>query len=168
MFHFHFRIPQVNKNNFTELLNLTEVYTSRMSHLTHDYIASHLVQDNDIKCPTCGPRILIFALGCVISYASSCISPYLTFCPSRAEFTPYWSSRNLAVLQNEVSPLINSSLPQCVEGRCVNPCAATENPCGLNAECKVVLHRAICNCPLGYFGNPITVRVPQFKVPLIT
>ena len=25
VFHFHFRIPQVNKNNFTELLNLTEV-----------------------------------------------------------------------------------------------------------------------------------------------
>ena len=42
----------------------------------------------------------------------------------------------------------------------MNPCAAAAgtNPCGQNAECKVVLHRAICNCPLGYFGNPITVR----------
>ena len=42
-----------------EFLNLTQVKTSRVSHLTQNYTASHLVQDIDIKCPTCGHRILI-------------------------------------------------------------------------------------------------------------
>ncbi|KAF0311013.1 Neurogenic locus notch 3 [Amphibalanus amphitrite] len=40
----------------------------------------------------------------------------------------------------------------CIGVNCVDPCAEVQ--CGLNANCKVIQHRAICSCPRGYGGDP--------------
>ena len=42
----------------------------------------------------------------------------------------------------------------CKEGRCQDPCNANSSPCGLNAECRVSDHRAVCLCPNGCRGEP--------------
>jgi hypothetical protein len=44
----------------------------------------------------------------------------------------------------------------CDQGSCVNPCSNAQNPCGNNAECRVVNHVAKCVCPPRYYGNPDT------------
>lgn len=43
----------------------------------------------------------------------------------------------------------------CIREKCQNPCFT--HSCGVNAECKVQNHRAICVCLPGYIGNPIAV-----------
>lgn len=40
----------------------------------------------------------------------------------------------------------------CVNGQCKDPCSM--GTCGLNAECRVSDHRAVCLCPSGYRGKP--------------
>ncbi|RZF34371.1 hypothetical protein LSTR_LSTR008910 [Laodelphax striatellus] len=37
----------------------------------------------------------------------------------------------------------------CVRGVCRDPC-----DCGLNAECRVINHKPVCTCRIGYDGNP--------------
>lgn len=39
----------------------------------------------------------------------------------------------------------------CINKKCQNPC---QQSCGINAECRVVSHTAICICPEGYSGDP--------------
>lgn len=41
----------------------------------------------------------------------------------------------------------------CNKGKCENPCS---NPrtCGINAQCSVLNHNALCSCPAGFVGNP--------------
>lgn len=41
----------------------------------------------------------------------------------------------------------------CVNQKCVNPCTASPGICGVNSECHVNTHRAICICRNGYTGN---------------
>lgn len=41
----------------------------------------------------------------------------------------------------------------CVNGNCINPCLI-DDPCGINAECRVLGNRAECHCLSGYRGNP--------------
>jgi len=43
----------------------------------------------------------------------------------------------------------------CIQQRCENPC--TGLTCGINAECKVRNHRALCICKRGFEGNPQTI-----------
>lgn len=38
----------------------------------------------------------------------------------------------------------------CINQKCANPCIQA---CGVNAECRVVSHTAICICPDGYTGD---------------
>jgi len=40
----------------------------------------------------------------------------------------------------------------CLENQCVNPCLVN-GACGINAMCRVVLHKPQCLCPPGYYGN---------------
>ncbi|CAH1404983.1 unnamed protein product [Nezara viridula] len=42
----------------------------------------------------------------------------------------------------------------CSENVCHNPCGIGHSPCGINAECRVSDHRAICLCPAGTRGDP--------------
>lgn len=53
-------------------------------------------------------------------------------------------------------------LPQlaCLQQKCRDPCVGL---CGLNAQCSVVNHHAICACTAGYTGNPFSAceRVPE-------
>ena len=46
-----------------------------------------------------------------------------------------------------------SGSQSCVNRRCRDPCAGV---CGNTAQCDVVNHIPICNCPPGYRGDPYT------------
>lgn len=46
-----------------------------------------------------------------------------------------------------------TSLKSCSNQKCIDPCLGT---CGLNAECRIHYHKAICYCPNGYSGDPFT------------
>lgn len=47
------------------------------------------------------------------------------------------------------------------EQRCEDPC---KKPiCGLNAECRVVNHNPICNCPTNYVGDPFSICTQKRK-----
>ena len=43
----------------------------------------------------------------------------------------------------------------CIREKCQNPCFTTT--CGVNAECRVTRHRAICYCKQGYEGDPYRI-----------
>ena len=43
----------------------------------------------------------------------------------------------------------------CIREKCQNPCFTTT--CGVNAECRVTRHRAICYCKAGYEGDPYRI-----------
>ena len=46
----------------------------------------------------------------------------------------------------------------CQNMKCIDPCPGL---CGVNAECRVVNHRATCSCFPGYTGDPFTAcRLP--------
>lgn len=46
-----------------------------------------------------------------------------------------------------------TSLMACSNQKCNNPCLGA---CGINAECRVHNHKAICYCFNGYSGDPFT------------
>ena len=43
----------------------------------------------------------------------------------------------------------------CIQEKCLDPC--TTLACGINAQCSVKRHRAICACRRGFVGDPNTV-----------
>ena len=43
----------------------------------------------------------------------------------------------------------------CIREKCQNPCFTTT--CGVNAECSVIRHRAICSCKPGFEGDPYRI-----------
>ena len=43
----------------------------------------------------------------------------------------------------------------CIQEKCLDPC--TTLACGINAQCSVKRHRAICTCRRGFVGDPNTV-----------
>lgn len=49
------------------------------------------------------------------------------------------------VANSECPPLL-----ACINRKCQNPCVQV---CGINAECRVISHSAICICPVGYTGD---------------
>ena len=42
----------------------------------------------------------------------------------------------------------------CIENYCRDPCRIPSSPCGEKAQCLVKLHRAVCQCPAEWAGNP--------------
>ena len=58
----------------------------------------------------------------------------------------------------------------CIREKCLNPCSTST--CGVNAECSVTRHRALCVCRPGYEGDPyriceerkIKITLPLYKV----
>ncbi|CAL8079227.1 unnamed protein product [Orchesella dallaii] len=42
---------------------------------------------------------------------------------------------------------------KCQSNQCVPTCQGS--PCGVNAECESVNHKAVCRCPRGYTGDPL-------------
>ena len=54
----------------------------------------------------------------------------------------------------------------CVNQKCRDPC---DGACGLNAECLVRNHVAICKCPVGYNGDPFRqcTKIPEVIRPEI-
>ena len=43
----------------------------------------------------------------------------------------------------------------CIREKCLNPCSTST--CGVNAECRVTLHRALCVCRPGFEGDPYRI-----------
>ena len=43
----------------------------------------------------------------------------------------------------------------CIQEKCQDPC--TSQTCGVNAECRVNNHRAVCTCRPNYTGDPFKV-----------
>ena len=43
----------------------------------------------------------------------------------------------------------------CIREKCLNPCSTST--CGVNAECQVTRHRALCVCRPGYEGDPYRI-----------
>lgn len=42
----------------------------------------------------------------------------------------------------------------CIDEKCTDPCPGS---CGLNAQCSVIKHVAVCTCLEGYKGDPFTL-----------
>ncbi len=42
----------------------------------------------------------------------------------------------------------------CQAHQCENPCHIPYDPCGEAAECHTIVHKAVCQCPPGWAGNP--------------
>ena len=42
----------------------------------------------------------------------------------------------------------------CINRQCRDPCRYPSNPCGTNAQCETMDHRAVCTCPITWAGNP--------------
>ena len=62
--------------------------------------------------------------------------------------------------------ILNTECPStqaCINQKCLDPCPGT---CGLNAECRVALHRAVCTCLKGYEGDPFRQCYPLSKLNL--
>lgn len=50
----------------------------------------------------------------------------------------------------------------CINLQCLDPCAL-RGACGINALCRVVLHKPRCSCPQCYIGMPHTACHPDLK-----
>lgn len=50
----------------------------------------------------------------------------------------------------------------CINAQCLDPCTL-RGACGINALCRVVLHKSRCSCPQCYIGMPQTVCNPDPK-----
>lgn len=74
----------------------------------------------------------------------TCISGYLG--------DPYTICRPECVINTDCSR--NEA---CILHKCRNPCVGT---CGVNAECNVVNHLPICNCPRNTTGNAFVSCIP--------
>lgn len=53
----------------------------------------------------------------------------------------------------------------CVNQKCKDPCV---HACGVNAECRVVSHSAMCVCPDGYRGDPFSQCELQPSIEVLT
>lgn len=92
----------------------------------------------------CGPNAECQVRG--DSPACSCVENYVGLPPNcRPECT----------INPECPPQL-----ACMQQKCRDPCVGL---CGLNAQCSVVNHHAVCACLAGYTGNPFSAceRVPE-------
>ena len=74
------------------------------------------------------------------SAACSCIENYIGVPPN---------CRPQCTINPECPPHL-----ACMQQKCRDPCVGL---CGLNAQCSVVNHQAVCTCVDGYNGNPFSV-----------
>lgn len=98
----------------------------------------------------CGPNAECQVRG--DSPACSCIENYVGLPPNcRPECT----------INPECQPQL-----ACMQQKCRDPCVGL---CGLNAQCSVVNHHAVCACIIGYTGNPFSAceRIPEGKYKII-
>ena len=55
----------------------------------------------------------------------------------------------------------------CYGYKCVDPCVSTSSRsgevCGTSARCDARNHGAVCSCPVGYDGDPLTSCRPSFN-----
>lgn len=81
-------------------------------------------------------------------------------CLSEYQGDPYTGCRPECVLSTDCT-----RDKACLSNKCVNPCPGT---CGQNAECSVINHIPMCNCPSGYSGDAfISCRIIERPVKTI-
>lgn len=49
----------------------------------------------------------------------------------------------------------------CVNQKCQNPCTGA---CGLRAQCRVINHNPVCQCPAEFIGDPFIRCMPRSKI----
>ena len=62
--------------------------------------------------------------------------------------------------------ILNTECPStqaCINQKCRDPCPGT---CGLNADCRVAIHRAVCTCVKGFEGDPFRQCYPKKPNPI--
>lgn len=97
------------------------------------FLISDIIQNIDPCNPSpCGPNAI-----CSNNGVCSCLPEY--------HGDPYFSCRPECVLSSDCAPT-----QACARNKCVDPC---RDMCGLNAECQVYNHVAVCSCPSGMSGN---------------
>lgn len=69
-------------------------------------------------------------------------------CLSEYHGDPYFGCRPECVLSTDCP-----NDKACLRSKCVDPCI---NMCGLNADCNVYNHIAVCSCPIGMTGDAFT------------
>lgn len=52
----------------------------------------------------------------------------------------------------------------CINLKCKDPCSGS---CGVNAECRVVSHTAMCICLVGYTGDPFIQCVEKQRKKIV-
>lgn len=96
------------------------------------------VPTNPCQPSPCGPNAECQVRG--DSSACSCIENYIGVPPN---------CRPQCTINPECPPHL-----ACMQQKCRDPCVGL---CGLNAQCTVVNHHAVCACVDGYSGNPFSV-----------
>jgi hypothetical protein len=92
----------------------------------------------------CGPNAECQVRG--ESFACSCMQNYISVPPNcRPECT----------INPECAPHL-----ACMQQRCRNPC---DGICGVNAQCSVVNHNAVCSCNDNHKGDPFSLCQPISK-----
>ena len=84
-------------------------------------------------------------------------------------YFPCSESCHLHLMSNNLSAkrpecLIDPDCPEhlaCIQEKCQDPC--TSQTCGVNAECRVNNHRAVCTCRPNYTGDPFKVCYEREK-----
>ena len=86
--------------------------------------------------------------------ATNCKNPLMSACMTRISkcmiFTFLFSKKPECTSDPECPDHL-----ACIREKCQNPCFTTT--CGVNAECRVTRHRAICYCKQGYEGDPYRI-----------
>lgn len=126
-------IKPVGKYFKIDISNQIYIYT-RIAFLIH-FVFSEPPHKLDPCHPSpCGPN-------------ADCNNGVCT-CLPEYQGDPYFGCRPECVLSTDC-PIDKA----CLRSKCVNPC---RDMCGLNAECNVYNHVAICSCPSGMTGDAFT------------
>lgn len=131
-------------SNRTKLIinNLTLIYNDIFSDIAP-------VKLNPCSPSPCGPNSICLELNG---------NPSCSCMPDFRGQPPYCKPE--CVSNSECSPHL-----ACIKQRCKDPCI---DACGINADCRVVSHSAMCVCSQGYEGDPFTQCFVKTAIKILT
>ncbi|XP_077268367.1 uncharacterized protein LOC143900640 [Temnothorax americanus] len=101
-----------------------------------------------------------------VSFHSSYINAFFFFFPVPPPTTHrLYTDLNTTIVTIERECTSDLECPNekaCINLQCLDPCAL-RGACGINALCRVVLHKPRCSCPQCYIGMPHTACHPDSK-----
>jgi len=127
------------KQQITKLSALVQRYTG------DPFISCRPFEKKDLCNPNpCGP-----GAQCQAGFDRSGTDRPVCTCPTGYRGDPLIRCSRGECINDSECPLDRA----CFDFNCRSPC---ENACGQNAECQARNHGAICSCPSGYVGDPLT------------